>query len=94
MPINPQAQAFLDLVSSFNLPDISEQGAYTARAGSHDAPDLSGTIDPTVRIDHLYFASPTADLPLRIYTPSAPGPYRAHRLLSWRGMGHQYCQTL
>jgi acetyl esterase len=77
MPLHPQARAFLDLISKANLPDISEQGAYIARSNSHAEPDIAGPIESGVRIDHRYFTSPTADLPLNIYTPDGAGPFSA-----------------
>ena len=46
MALDPQAQAFLDRMASFNAPDISEAGALVARSGSHGEPDLSGPLDP------------------------------------------------
>lgn len=77
MPINPQAQAFLDLGAKANLPDISEQGPYMARSGRHGEPDIAGPVEPGVKIDHKYFTSPTADIPLHIYTPEGTGPFNA-----------------
>ncbi len=77
MPINPQAQAFLDLDARLGLPDISEQGAYMARANGHSKRDLSGPIESGVTIENPYFTGPTADLPLHVYTPDGPGPFRA-----------------
>jgi len=50
MALHPHASAFLDLAKAANLPDISVQGATTARGYSHGQPDLGGEIDPTVDI--------------------------------------------
>ncbi|MBC7463806.1 MAG: alpha/beta hydrolase [Actinobacteria bacterium] len=77
MPLNPQVQAFLDLGAKANLPDISEQGPFMARSNSHAEPDISGPIESGARIDHKYFTSPTADLPVHIYTPEGEGPFNA-----------------
>ena len=66
MPIHPQAQAFLDLGATLGLPDISEQGAYMARANGHSERDLSGSIESGVTIENPYFTGPTADLPLHV----------------------------
>ena len=77
MPINPQAQAFLDLGAKANIPDISELGAFGARSNSHGEPDIAGPIESGARIDHKYFTSPTSDLPLHIYTPEGEGPFNA-----------------
>lgn len=77
MPIHPQAQAFLDLGATLGLPDISEQGPYMARSYSHAERDLAGPIESGVGIENPYFTSPTADLPLHVYTPEGAGPFRA-----------------
>ena len=77
MPIHPQVQAFLDMGAAANVPDISERTPFAARSDSHSEPDIAGPIESGVRIDHLYFTSPTADLPLRIYTPEGSGPFRS-----------------
>ena len=44
MPLHPQAKSFLDLMASFNAPDISEAGAFAARSGSHGEPDISAIL--------------------------------------------------
>lgn len=77
MPINPQVRAFLDLIASANLPDISEQGVFVARSNSHAEPDIAGPLGTGAKIDHQYFTGPTADLPIHIYTPEGEGPFRA-----------------
>ena len=77
MPLHPQAKSFLDLMASFNAPDISEAGAFAARSGSHGEPDISGPIDPTVRIDNRFFTSSTADTYIKVYTPAGSGPFNA-----------------
>ena len=77
MPVHPQVQAFLDMGAAANVPDISQRTPFAARSDSHGEPDISGPIESGVRIEHLYFTSPTADLPLRIYTPEGSGPFRA-----------------
>jgi acetyl esterase len=75
MALDPQAKAFLDRIASFNAPDISEAGAFRARSFSHGEPDLSGPLDPTVRIDHRFFTSTTADTYIKVYTPAGAGPF-------------------
>ena len=69
MALDPQAQAFLDLGAKANLPDISEQGAKTARINSHPEPDLGGLFHPAVDITYEFFTGPTSDILVAIYTP-------------------------
>ena len=77
MPLHPQAKAFLDGIAALNPPDISEAGAFVARSNSHGEPDISGPIDPTVRIDNRFFTSSTADTYIKVYTPAGSGPFNA-----------------
>ncbi len=74
MPLHPQALAFLEMESNSNVPDITTHLS-EVRALSHGDSQLAGPIDPTVRIEHRYLTSPTADLPVNIYTPSGAGPF-------------------
>jgi acetyl esterase len=74
MPLHPQAQAFLEMEANAALPDITTHLA-EVRALSHGDSHLAGPIDPSVRIEHRYLTSPTADLPVNIYTPSGTGPF-------------------
>jgi acetyl esterase len=71
--LHPQCAAFLKLGEG--LPDISEGSAYEARATGHTERDLSGPMDPSVQVDHIYITSPTADLPVSIYRPPGEGPF-------------------
>lgn len=73
--IHPQAQAFLDREAVANIPDITKQ-LFLARVYSHNDPDIAGPNEDGVQIDHRYFPSPTADLPVNIYIPEGNGPFR------------------
>ena len=77
MSLHPDAAAFLEMGKAANLPDISVQGASVARGYSHGEPDISGPIDPTVRIDNRFFTSSTADTYIKVYTPAGSGPFNA-----------------
>lgn len=74
MPLHPQAKAFLEAQESLNAPDITTNLA-EYRAVSHTEEDIAGPIAPNVRIEHRYFASPTADLPINLYIPEGNGPF-------------------
>lgn len=69
MALHPQADAFLRRGKAAGLPDISVQGARTARGYSHAEPDLGGELDTSVDISVEYFASSTADVAAAIYAP-------------------------
>ena len=76
MALNLQAAAFLDRLKALNLPEAWDIGP-AARYGGHAEVDLAGPIESGVRIDHRYITSPTADLPIRIYTPEGTGTFNA-----------------
>jgi len=75
MPLDPQAEAFLSREAALNLPDISEIGT-AARYGGHAEVDVAGPVGDGATIAHRFITTPTSDLPVRIYTPKTPGPYR------------------
>lgn len=76
MPLHPQARSFLEMEAKRNLPDITVD-LKRVRALSHEDADQAGRIDPDVLIEHRYITSPTADLPMNIYTPPGSGPFNA-----------------
>ncbi|CAB4843561.1 unannotated protein [freshwater metagenome] len=76
MPLHPQAIAYLAMEAKLDLPDITSN-LEQARAYSHGDSDLAGTVDSSVRIEHRYVTSPTADLPINIFTPPGKGPFNA-----------------
>ncbi|MCX6426838.1 MAG: alpha/beta hydrolase [Actinobacteria bacterium] len=84
MPLHPQARAFLEMEAQSNPPDITVD-LHGVRALSHNDNDLAGPLDPSVGIEHRYITSPTADLPINIYTPNGPGPFNA--LIYFHGGG-------
>jgi len=75
MPLDPQAEAFLAREAALNLPDISEIGT-AARYGGHAEVDVAGPVGDGATITHRFITTPTADLPIRIYTPKKSGPHR------------------
>jgi len=72
--LHPQVRAILDRQLLEAAPDITKD-LRSARSYSHCAPDLTGLIDKSVGINHRYFTSPSADIPLNIYTPEGIGPF-------------------
>jgi acetyl esterase len=74
MTLDPQAKAFLEMQSALNLPDVSEIGV-AARYDGHEDVDLGGAVGAGATIAHKFITTPTADVPVRIYTPVAKGPY-------------------
>lgn len=75
MPLDPQASAFLK--SREGAPELYEIPLHEARALSYAELDFAGPTEPVGSIIDRYFPSPTADLPLRIFTPEGEGPFNA-----------------
>lgn len=76
MALHPQVVDFLKRVEELNLPDVWEVGT-AARYDGHEEVDLAGPIEDGVTITHRFITSPTADLPIRIYTPEGSKPFGA-----------------
>ena len=62
------------MVAAQNLPKLVDVGT-AARYGGHGNLDMAGPLTPGVHIDHRFVTSPTADNPVRIYTPDGSGPF-------------------
>jgi acetyl esterase len=77
MPLDPQAQAFLDLLASFEGPGIEEMGPEVARQmfAGMTSPAEGGVAS----IEDRSIPGPDgADIPVRIYTPEGDGPFPLH----------------
>jgi acetyl esterase len=75
MPLDPNAKVFLEEQALLNLPDVSEIGVL-ARYVGHEEIDIGGPVGDEATISHRYITTPTADVPVRIYTPRRVGPYK------------------
>lgn len=84
MTLHPQAAEFLNRVNSLHLPEPWEIGT-AARYSGHEEVDLAGPIESGVEISHRFITSPTADLPIRIYTPEGQKTFGA--LIYFHGGG-------
>jgi len=77
MELDPQAQRFLAMLSTMKRPDFRDS-VEAARSFGHDDLDWGGPVPDGVTIQHRFITTPTADVPVRIYTPQTPGPYGGH----------------
>jgi acetyl esterase len=75
LSLDMHAKLFLDRQALLNLPDVSEVGTLARYAG-HEEIDIGGPVGDEAVISHHYITTPTADVPVRIYTPKRLGPYR------------------
>ena len=76
MALHPQAADFLERANALNLPEAWEIGT-AGRYNGHEEVDLAGPIEDGVTITHRFITTPTADVPVRIYTPQGQQPFAA-----------------
>src|SRR5262245_6396879 len=78
MPLDPQCRAFMDQVSPPGTPPLNEMPVPLAdiRRMMVDMSNLFGG-PPTegVRIENRSIPGPAGEMPVRLYTPAAPGPH-------------------
>lgn len=75
MPLDPQAQAFLDQVVAMNLPPLNTLSVEEARQATAALSEMHGAPEPVASVDNLVAAGPAGEIPLRVYTPEQEGPY-------------------
>lgn len=75
MPLDPQAQAFLDQVTAMNLPPLHMLSVEGARQAAAALSDMHGAPEPVASVDNLAVAGPAGEIPLRVYTPEREGPH-------------------
>ena len=73
MPLDPQAQAILELTAEFRLVPNHQKTAQQARADTLERTaamkELGGDPEPLARVEDRVIPGPGGDLPVRIYTP-------------------------
>jgi acetyl esterase len=71
MPLDPQAQAILDVMGGLlDLTSLTPQQARDQMAAMR--PDLP--VEPVARVEDLSAAGPAGDIPLRLYAPASDTP--------------------
>ena len=73
MPLDPQAQAYIEQVAALGLPPVWEVTPAQARINAASRPRPAGP--PVAAIDNRHIPGPGGDLPVRIYTPAGAGPF-------------------
>src|SRR4051794_30801227 len=85
MPLDPQIEALLAEMRALGAKPFEELSVPEARIAARSFKDLQGPPEDVARVDHLFIPGPTADLPVRIYTPEGTGPFPA--LVYYHGSG-------
>ena len=76
MPVDPQIQALLDEMRELGAKPFEELTVPEARAAAWSFAALQGEPEEVASVEHTFVPGPTAELPVRIYTPAgADGPY-------------------
>lgn len=90
MPLDTQAQAYIERLASQNIPSKYELGHEKLRqqvkAGSFG---MSGEPPAITKVENLSIAGPNGQVPVRVYTPEGTGPFPA--LLYCHGGGWVNC---
>jgi acetyl esterase len=76
MPLDPQVTRLLSVMERTGGKPLSESTAAEARVGDWSR-DFVGPTEPVADVTHTFIPGPTADLPVRIYTPEGTGPFPA-----------------
>lgn len=76
MPLDPQAQAYLERLAAAKVPPKREVGPEKLRQQAKaQVPYLSGEPAPVGHIENIEVPGPHGPVPVRIYTPASPGPF-------------------
>src|SRR3954449_1648499 len=85
MPLDPPIEALLAEMEAQGAKPFEELSVPEARVAARSFADLQGPAEDVASIEHRFIPGPTADLPVRIYTPEGDGPFPA--LVYFHGSG-------
>jgi acetyl esterase/lipase len=89
MPLDPQAQAFLDQMAASGEPPLISQSVDDARKAILMFGHLGGEPEPVSHVENRRLSGPERAIPVRIYTPTGSGPFPA--LVYFHGGGWVVC---
>jgi len=92
MPLDPQAQAYLDQTAAMQVPHIATLTPEVVRAGvaaQFEAERQQTPPEPVAHVDDRAIPSPAGEIPIRVYTPHGDGPFPA--LVFFHGGGWVIC---
>lgn len=89
MPLDPQAQAFLDQMAASGAPPLTGQSVGEARQAVLAFTQLGGDPEPVTHVGDRKLPGPDGAIPVRIYTPSGGGPFPV--LVYFHGGGWVLC---
>ena len=83
--VDPQVQALLAEMAALGQPPFEEMTVPQARQAALAFADLQGPGPEVASVAYRFIPGPTADLPVRIYTPEGEGPFPA--IVYYHGSG-------
>lgn len=87
MPLDPQAEKLLRALKEMGRQPMETMTPAEARVAARAFKDLGGEPESVASVDHRFIPGPTADLPVRIYTPTDHGDAPLPALIYFHGSG-------
>ncbi len=75
MPVDPQAQALLDMLTAMNVPPMHTQSVAEVRASYDAMAQFRGVQEDVHAVENRTIPGPAGEIPVRIYTPEGAGPF-------------------
>ncbi len=75
MPVDPQAQAFLDMLTTMNFPAMNTLSVEEVRASYDAMAQFGGTPEEVHAVEDRKLPGPAGEIPVRIYTPKGESPF-------------------
>lgn len=75
MPLNQQAQAYLDQSAAMGIPPLSALTPEVVRQGMRMQLAMLGEPEPIAHVEDRAIPGPLGEIPIRIYTPDGGGPF-------------------
>src|SRR3954464_15275751 len=75
MPLDPQIEAVLEDMRAAGAKPFEELSVPDARIAALAFKEMQGEPEEVASVAHRFIPGPTADLPIRVYTPEGEGPF-------------------
>jgi acetyl esterase len=75
VPLDPSIEALLAEMAEQGAKPFEELSVPEARVAARAFAELQGPPEDVASVEHHFIPGPTADLPVRIYTPEGDGPF-------------------
>lgn len=89
MPVDPQAQVLLDMLTAMNAPLIHTQTVEEARFTMENNPLQAAEPEVVQKVENRTIPGPAGEIPIRVYTPEGEGPFPV--LVFFHGGGWVMC---